>query len=887
MHPDINLALPEREESGAAEMTVSRFDLDKCSSDNELEKEVGKDHLTQRTSLDAEDLPESRVREPQVSERPRDNGGVGGESSDAPPSRLRLLAHVHHVGTSTGTPTVNEFRTALDQFLTTDTGKGFKHSAIPARLDLLTRALFFEARTFSLTDLGATLAPRNSTGFSSYFLRAFQPLVDSCRILTYSALPSGSSRTPYAFDLRREQAFSTEPTWADLLSAFLDDADDSRAATAVTATREMLGLKPYTPRIEVCRVAASIGVRLFHGLPERFAEQHMKETPEERKTVQNLVSALRGVLLHGLRHDLFPLYFPEHRPYANWRAVADEAFPLLGESKRNSGLRKAREALLTLFGIARAELQVATAADLTEETVRAAWQMLLSPHRAGARSKISRLRTLAGKTPGNWKHPVVQVILAGLGRGCAPMAVERLRHATVPELPAQTLDGFISVVESHGLSASWREFFVWYQEYSTLDWRTMGSRAREFPARAATRKLGESTLTFRRSTARAFLACARRVLPDAWSSLTPTAVFSTHYSTLVYALMAEWEASVEAGGASHRSSEGLEHLIVDSGMIARALYDRSLHARGVALACSAEPLGGQRFVDAERFVAGRTDDEQALLAAHELAGVLCSNIREERRQSSHGSGDNTVKDLHRSIRETPFISFQRAQLTLLDKVQKLISSGSAQSPQCVRLTVAALVHGILVSGGVRRSEIAHLREDIQVHLANGSREVLLRAVDRKNMKPHHFVLRAKWLPEWFLSHYLKVVRPLLVAKAPDVRVAASGFLVLHPTSGLPYGCLEESRDGTGRNTIALERRKIWMSRLWVEIAAQVFVETGLFLPAGSQRFSMHIVRNVGAHAVFVQSGVEAAAHFLGDSISMVEGVYGALRGELVDTSLMP
>jgi hypothetical protein len=49
---------------------------------------------------------------------------------------------------------------------------------------------------------------------------------------------------------------------------------------------------------------------------------------------------------------------------------------------------------------------------------------------------------------------------------------------------------------------------------------------------------------------------------------------------------------------------------------------------------------------------------------------------------------------------------------------------------------------------------------------------------------------------------------------------------------------------------------------------------------------MHLVRNVGGHAVFVTKGLEAAAHFLGDKVGTVEGVYAALQGELVDTSLL-
>ncbi len=277
---------------------------------------------------------------------------------------------------------------------------------------------------------------------------------------------------------------------------------------------------------------------------------------------------------------------------------------------------------------------------------------------------------------------------------------------------------------------------------------------------------------------------------------------------------------------------------------------------------------------------------EELLASYRFAQTVKSNLEAECRRDNRGSGENTVKSLRRCIRQTPFAAFQRAQLVLLDQLAHRLGCETSLSMPSVRLSVATLAHGILVSGGCRRSEICHLREGEQTSLLSGSRDVRLRAVDRKNRSAHDFVLRERWLPEWFLHHYLNTVRPALLRKAALPPGLPRSFLLLRPYSGAPYGCVEEAEDGTGRVAPALVSRMNMLSNLWLQHVSAAFREAGLPVPTGRQQFSMHVVRNVGGHAVFVHRGLEAAAHFLGDRVATVEGTYAALKGELVDTSLL-
>ena len=290
--------------------------------------------------------------------------------------------------------------------------------------------------------------------------------------------------------------------------------------------------------------------------------------------------------------------------------------------------------------------------------------------------------------------------------------------------------------------------------------------------------------------------------------------------------------------------------------------------------------------DHERIDPNTTADQLSLLDAYEYSRVICLNLDAERRACPSGSGINTVKDLRKAIRETPFWKFQRAQVELLDLVDAHRRNGTYASREALGLTVATFVHGTLLSTGCRRSEVCHLREGNNTHVLEGSRHVALRAIDRKNEKMHECELRERWLPGWFIEHYLKEVRPLISVN-DRTACKTKPFLVMNPYGKRPYGCSEENADdGSGRDSRAFRNSKKQIGNLWKVHVATAFVTLGFHVPSEKQQFGMHIIRNVGGHAVFMTKGLEKAAHFLGDSVGSVEGVYAALKGESVDTSLL-
>ena len=291
-------------------------------------------------------------------------------------------------------------------------------------------------------------------------------------------------------------------------------------------------------------------------------------------------------------------------------------------------------------------------------------------------------------------------------------------------------------------------------------------------------------------------------------------------------------------------------------------------------------------IDHERINPETTAVQHALLDAYEYSRVICLNLDVERRACPTGSGVNTVKDLRKAIRETPFWKFQRAQVELLDLVEAHRRNKTFTSREALGLTVATFVHGILLSTGCRRSEVCHLRDGNNTYLLAGSRRVMLRAVDRKNEKIHECELRDRWLPDWFIDHYLKAVRPL-ISTNDQTTCTSKPFLVMNPYAKRPYGCREENADdGSGRDSVTFRNSKKQIGNLWKVHVATAFVTLGYHVPSEKQQFGMHIIRNVGGHAVFMTKGLEKAAHFLGDSVGSVEGVYAALKGESVDTSLL-
>ena len=874
---------------GSRKKHVSGHVIDKSKRINHLQTNVGKKSSPQTANTEVESIPSICSNVVQVSTATRHMVRSEGAVHLLTLSQLASTARAQDTGTSSETiPVKNEFRIAFSTLPEPGPEYGNRRLWQFEALNYLTRALFLEARMLDLTSLAGVIAP-SASSLDSYFVQNYLRLVADGRVLTSQDGFGGKRETPYAFDLRRDRPFSAHGSLRTILQQYLASAaSNSAKRAALAATRVLLSLNAHAATAAVMKAAANVPFQALHGLPERFMVEATSAAKLQKKTIANFTSALRALLAFGLRNDLFPLFFPPRRPLDAWTDIVEEAFPLSAAGRTTSDALKARRGLFGVFSEARDALLVGQPSDLTPAHVVEVIRRLSAAHRMADHQKVAGLKTVMGRPVGQWDHPVVRVVVAGINAMRPKPAVPYLDNLGTPVSSICTSDGFRTVLASHAMHEEWVLFFDWYFEYCSLSWRELDARKSEFPPRPPIRELTLDVFLHRLTTARAYLGAARELFPDEYRGLTPADVFGTHFRELTQFLLSSWAAAaLGPNPVSHQSSAGLVHLVVSGGMIARALFDLEVHRRSPPSQVQPADVNpsSQAFVDRERINPNRTQKENALVEAYNYSRSVSLNLQEEQRNAESGSGSNTVKDLRRAIRETPFWKFQQAQHELLSRVQKDIDEGNALGREALSRCVATLTHGILLSGGVRRSEICHLREGQQTNLLAGSMHVELRAVDRKNAKPHTFDLRDRWLPDWFLRHYLDIVRPAITSPtlAPGI---PTSFLLFSPSSHKPYGFADERADGSGRDSVKLRYTKKMLADRWRKHVALAFVSLGFCVPIGSHRFTMHIVRNVGGHAVFVTKGLEAAAHFLGDSVGTVEGVYGALIGESVDTSLL-
>ena len=868
----------------------NRDDIDKNKGVNDLPAEVGKHlHLPSIASA-PEKSPSTHSNGAQVSTASRLAVRSEGAVFYREFSQLVSSARMQDTETSSENSVKNEFRNSFSALPAPSAENGPLGPQYHIAVSLLTKALFIEGRMLDILSLSGAIAPMpDRAAIKTSFYSWYQGLVTDGRILTSQSGVCGGGHSPYAFDLNRELPFSSHGSLRTLLDRFLDsDASSSAKRAALAATRVLLKLDAHTSSYAVLKAATTVPYEALHGLPSRFVAEETISGSLSKKTVANFGSALRAVIACGLRNDTFPLFFPPIRPQDAWTYLVDETFPLAAAGQTSSATLKARGGLFALFEEIRDVLRVKKPSELTIEHVTTALHRFSAAHRISNQTKVDSLRKVIGRASGDWEHPVIRVVVEGMESLRTKRGVPYLDIVGTPEHSVTTLPGFLAVLASHQMGAEWPKFFDWYRDYSLLTWRELDARGTEFPPRPPVRELSADTFRQRLTTARAYLGAARALFPNHYRTLTPIDVFGSLFREITQFLLRSWaSAVVDSNSVSHESSAGLSHLVIGGGMIARALFDLEVHLREPrrsALELQAE-LSARALVDRERVNAERSGQELALLEAYNYSRVVGLNLRDERRHAESGSGTNTVKDLQRAIRETPFWKFQKAQDKLLAQVETDLAEGTALSRSGLARAVGALTHGILLSGGVRRSEICHLREGEQTHLLEGNLQVELRAVDRKNDTPHPFALRERWLPAWFRRHYLDSVRPAITRKDIASGIASS-FLVHNPHAKRPYGCANERADGSGRDPVKLRSSKGQLAKLWRKHVGLAFDALGFEVPIGRHRFTMHLVRNVGGHAVFVTKGLEAAAHFLGDKVGTVEGVYAALQGELVDTSLL-
>jgi hypothetical protein len=565
---------------GSRQKHASGLVIDKSKQIKHLRKTVGKKSRRQSTRKAGEQFPSTPSISSQLSTETRHSVRANGAVEYLSVSQVGLAARAQATGSSTEAPVKNEFRSKLAALPASDFEFGKMHAAVLPRLDALTRALFLEGRCLDVQSLSNAVFPESPTdSINTTFFQEYSRLVASGRVLTSPTGKAGGGETPYAFDLLRAIPFKSSGSLRTLLASYdASTASSSAKIAVIAAARVLLDLEPRATTAIVLKEAARVPFDALHGLASRFAANATIAGRWNKKTVANFSSAIRALISHGLREDLFPLYFPALRPIDGWSELVNTAFPLAANGKTDGMVRKARCGLFALFAEIRDTLNVADPSALTAAHVDIASRAMSLPHRAKDQTKIAGLKKVAGKALGDWSHPVVSIVIAALEARRPIPGVRYLQHKDNPKAPINSLENFLAALRSHGFGDEWDRFFRWYLEYSSLDWREIDDQQSAFPARRPKRQLAFDTFMTRLRAARAYLGAALELFPGNYMRMTPQDVFGAQYRPLTRHIYKSWEASAKISqSVSHRASAGLHHLVCGGGMMARALFDREVH----------------------------------------------------------------------------------------------------------------------------------------------------------------------------------------------------------------------------------------------------------------------------------------------------------------------
>lgn len=460
-------------------------------------------------------------------------------------------------------------------------------------------------------------------------------------------------------------------------------------------------------------------------------------------------------------------------------------------------------------------------------------------------------------------------------------------------------DAMVDMVAQAGYSEEWRTFLEWYGEFLTLEFDALETQPERFPTRPPRWHLSASTVVKRIINIRTILHLAPAALGMPAEQITPMFLLGDAHRPFLAHLKTWWagRARDKMDCVSSPNSDGLEKLVLAYGLLAYALHLRLRHERGAA-PCVAEDhrLLIQQGADMEAA-------EKKLFETYRAANSHAKTIKAQRRRESNALGDNTVRNLPRLIRNTPaefWIAILDEMLRQVQAQVEFSSDGVVHEVRAknlhrfFRLVADAYYHGWLVSTGMRISESAHIRLDIQYPAESRQaalREAHLRSIDRKetaNTMPHETAIRDRYVPRWLESLFLEHARPFFMVVWPrerNVAVQKHDWLFVD-TKGRPYGCVEETADGEGRDTMRFNARLQHLRRRWQARAARTAANVGRKLPAVPREHANHAVRVAMGYQIRQELGLTAAANYLGDKEGSVENVYAGVSGRLVDVSVL-
>lgn len=696
----------------------------------------------------------------------------------------------------------------------------------------------------------------------------------------------------------------TEPTGAQKM--------DDVARKLRTALRIALGIDEERSDDRLLRACAAVGARDLHRLPSLTFEQAVLAKKAERKVASTYRAAVRALLREAAVARRVAIVFPRHWDDDVWQAAGERWFGT-GVGPRSETMRAyACYWNQCVRGLkATAKPMPAGPGDLTTKHVDAAvdWH-----HKAGRlylRPQIKTMLRWVGRTynEGPYAAAVNDVTAKWTRNG--RRSDELLLGPNGEAASNGDLSTFLAILRHNGYGPAWIEFFEWLVAFLSLPDAEVESRAAIFPTRPAQWDLDAGTMVKRFINWRRILHLAPTVLGRPAGDLAPEDVFGPPQREMVAALEIAWQKRYERGEVSSATSDGLEKLVLAYGLTARALLLKRQHRR----------LRGNSAGTRKANRAGDASIDMHLLEAYNNTRAKAKKLKEARSKETSGHGDRSVRDLKRIVKHTPASFWIRLLDHMLRDIQSQVVFGfDANGVRDVRelapkagttlrdlhcLIADTYYHGWLISTGMRISETAHIRYDIQYteEFRSGAvREAHLRAIDRKetaNTVAHECAITERYVPRWLERLYEKQTRPFFMDVWPSLeRVSKKGRVrkrarpvqehnwVFVDRQGRPFGCPEEGLDGSGRDKLRLASRLSELRKQWKTRCAVVAASVGESLPTLPREASNHVVRIAMTDAIRQELGLTAAANYTGDKEASIEHTYAGVKGSRVDASML-
>lgn len=626
-----------------------------------------------------------------------------------------------------------------------------------------------------------------------------------------------------------------------VLIDYLADANvpDAHKRAARTVVRFLTDAPDQCSENTLLTAASRVTAAQLHGLASSV-EVKAAEVGLSGQTRRNYKATISKIVRYGSERALVPLVWPLTKLGDAWEEVA-ASLPI--REKCRSLLITCRPHFMDMLGENGTDPR-----RLTKEQVDAVCKTLRSRGQYREARSVSELIGRAAKF------------------GIGPSVVtESSLGIEWPDGEGPAMDtpaGLIALLRARGYPDSLIEAMEYHADQCLLSDDDLAMKGGLHPVRRIRPQILVTTYRAHARAMRRLLGIVELRAKWKQEETTPEKLFDSLHVFIAH-LKRDWERRAERDLVTGPATGALALLVYAWGMVAETLRGRAAHER---TRLSEDPEGTQQqFMKVARA-------EAIFTRARDVAYSQSEGIRDRIGDSPAGSEKNTRKDIKEVYARTPPSYWLRTLRAMLIAVESNRRANRCNI-EALLTEQMALALALVIATGMRWAELCHVRLDIHftpAHRAN--REIVLRAIDRKNLSRHTVSLSENVVPAWLLSDFLLRVRTHLLRSKDH-----PWLFVLR--NGRPVGCLGETADARDRDLRLFEGRRNGFRALWQDIVAPFAYAANGHCPAESGQFTPHCIRNVFGAELVKRHGIDKAAHWLGDHPNSVRETYGFLDGK--------